>query len=337
MGTACGGAQQAPTIGTDDGARTGTPEGWPQVLVSGPGDGPALFLGPESDSPAIGYVSPGVRARLDGPPQNGRVPVTLSSGLAARGWMPLSRLGGYVTTRGRVDGTPTYVGVGDFVAIEARRDDGRFDVLIAPDFGRGEQDRVGPWTGTIEADGFSAQAPTGPDTGLNPGENRKLPTDLPTQVYDRPDGRVIATIPASNPPATVVVLRNRDGWNGVRAGVGPYLVGYVRGELAPADGPPVATWTRPTAPEGQMPIRVAEEEGTLVRVRDGARVRFLDRVVARLRGQGWARRLGSVEGGLLDVYIAVDDAVAIRGLIRAEDASETESAAPTAAQDGEGL
>lgn len=319
----CGGTQPAPTLGDDSQGRTGAPEGWPRILVVTPGSGPALYLGPDDDSPAIGYVTEGVRVRLDGPPANGRVPVTVSGGLSARGWMPLGRVGAYVTQRGRVDGTPTYLGVGDLVSLLARNDDGSFRVQIAPWLGRGENDRLGPFEGTIPGDWISDAPAEGPDTGLNPGENRLLPAGREVPVYDRANGSVIATIPAADAPHTVVVLRERGGWNGVRVGVGPFLVGYVQGELPAAEGPPRATWVRPTS-NGGVPLRIREEQGTLYRVRSGTRIRFLDRVIARTRGDGWARELGRVGEGQLDAYVAVDDSAAIRGLVRARDLEPAE-------------
>ena len=93
LAAGCGSTRPAMTVADDRAARTGAPEGWPSVLVVTPGAGPALFLGPEAESPAIGYVSAGVRVRLDGPPVNDRVPVTLSGSLSARGWIPLGRVG----------------------------------------------------------------------------------------------------------------------------------------------------------------------------------------------------------------------------------------------------
>lgn len=330
----CGGTQPAPTLGDDSQARTGAPEGWPRILVVTPGTGPALYLGPDDDSPAIGYVSTGVRVRLDGPPQNGRVPVTVSGGLSARGWMPLSRVGAYVVQRGRVEGTPTYLGVGDLVSILGRNDDGSFRVQIAPWLGRSEVDRLGPFEGTVPAAWLGDTPAEGPDTGLNPGQNKLLPQGREVPVYDRPNGRVIATIPAADTPHTIVVLRERSGWNGIRAGVGPFLVGYVQGELQPADAPPQASWQPRARGEGAPPARIQEEQGPLFRVRSGARIRFLDRVIARTRGDGWARELGRVGEGQVDAYVAVDDSCAIRGLVRARDLQPAEEASTAEAPAG---
>jgi hypothetical protein len=112
-------------------------------------------------------------------------------------------------------------------------------------------------------------------------------------------------------------------------GVGPYLVGYVQGEFEAADAAPTATWQPPTAAQGEMPLRIAEEQGPLHRIPAGTRIKFLDRVIGRLRGQGWARELSRVSGGRVDVYVAVDDSTAIRGLVRESDLTpvQTENAA----------
>jgi hypothetical protein len=317
----CGGASRASTatIGTDDDARTGAPEGWPRVLVVMPGSGPALYLGSEDESPAIGYVTGGTRVRIDGPPRNGRVPVTVAGGLAARGWVPLGRVGAYVTQRGRIEETPTYVGIGDLVGI-LEQTDGGFRVQVGPWLGRAENDRLGPWTATLPASWLGADRASEPDTSLTPGENRRLPAGQEVAVYDRPNGRVLSTLPAADPPHTVVVLRERAGWAGIRAGVGPYLVGYIRSEqLTAAEGPPRATYQPARAGADGMPARIGAEDGTLHRVSQGARVRFLDRTIARLRSTGWAREIGRVGDGRLDLYVAVDDSMAIRGLVRERD------------------
>ena len=324
----CGGgaaSSAGPTLGDETTARTGPPEGWPRVLRALPGEGPALFLGPESDSPALGYVSGGTRVRIDGGPVNGRVPVTVAGGMTVRAWMPLSRLALYATRRGRIPETPTYLAVGDPVSIVSREPDRSWRVQIGPWLGRGESDRLGPRPATLSADWLSETPPEGRDTGLNPGENRLVPGGREIPVYDRARGQVIATLPAIDPPHTVVVLRARSGWSGVRVGVGPYLVGYVQGELGEAaEAPPAPVWTPDHAAEGEAPISIQNEEGPLRRIRAGARVRFVDRVIARLRTDAWARELGTAPGGRLDVYIAADDGCAIRGAVRPRDVLEAD-------------
>jgi hypothetical protein len=56
-------------------------------------------------------------------------------------------------------------------------------------------------------------------------------------------------------------------------------------------------------------------------------VRFDGQVVARLADRGWARELRRTEDGLVDVFLAVDDDVALRGLVRARDLEPVEPGA----------
>lgn len=324
----CGAAAPPPTIGSDEEARTGVPSGWPEVMIVMPGEGPALYLGPEDDSPAIGYVTMGARVRIDGPEQHGRVPVTVGGRMISRGWIPLSRLGLYATQRGRVDDTPVYLAAGDLVAVLGRNADGSFRVALGPWLGRSENDRLGPYEGTLSNDRLAASPPPESERALNPGENRLLPGDRETLVYDRPGGNLIGRIAPANPPHTVVVLRSRDAWHGVRIGVGPFLVGYVEGDLQPSASGPTAAWTPPRSGAGAMPNVIANEQGPLLRVQAQTEVRFLDRVIARVRAEGWARQLTVVGGDQLDVFVAVDDTCSVRGLIPASSASP-DTSAPT--------
>ncbi|MEQ8887771.1 MAG: hypothetical protein RID93_09045, partial [Sandaracinaceae bacterium] len=62
------------------------PEDWPRILVVGPGVGPALYLGHAENAPAVGYLNPGVRVRLESAPLNGRVEVLVAGALATKGW-----------------------------------------------------------------------------------------------------------------------------------------------------------------------------------------------------------------------------------------------------------
>lgn len=306
-----GGGGSTPTQGAP-------PAGWPSVLVVGPGTGPALFAASDDSAPPFGYLSEGIRVRLDGGPVNGRIPVTVGGALVIHGFVPLTRLVAYVNQRGRIEGTPAYLGMNDPVGIVSQSSDGSFRVEIRPRLGRAGAPDLGPFVGSVPGDWLVDRPAADGDTGLNPGEFRSVPAGQEVPVYDRPGGNVVARLPALDPPLTVVVLRSRDGWNGVRVGVGPFLAGYIQGELAPSTAE--ALGTRPTAPastvaEGQMPGRIAEEEGALYRVEPGTRVTFYGEEVARLRGQGWAREMSRASGEDLDVYVAVDNGAAIRGMV----------------------
>jgi hypothetical protein len=54
-------------------------------------------------------------------------------------------------------------------------------------------------------------------------------------------------------------------------------------------------------------------------VRAGARVRFDGRVVGVLTRPGLAREMRRHPQGEVDVFVAVDDDVALRGMVRARD------------------
>lgn len=327
----CGGAGAAnrasAAAGTGGGAggasacSGGAPAGWPSVLVARGGNDPALFAGPDDNAPAFGYLSEGVRLRVDCPPSNGRVAVTVGGALVVHGWVPLSRTMVYAAQRGRIDGTPVFLGENDPIGLTSAESDGTFRVDLRPRLGREGAGDLGPFSGSVSAD-LLRDRPSfdGVDPGLSAGEPMRLPAGTAVRVFDRPNGEVIATLPVLDPPLTVVVIRSRDGWNGVRVGVGPYLVGYIEGTLEPSTME--ALGTRPGAPdngveEGAMPGRIArEDDGTLVRIAAGTEVFFYGEDVGRARGQAWGREF-SRDGDDVDVYLAVDDGVALRGIVPA--------------------
>lgn len=323
MATGCGGGGTASRSGgggtTTTSSSDGPPAGWPGVLVVGPGQGPALYLAGDDNAPPFGYLSEGVRVRVNGAPQNGRLPVTVGGQMVVHGFVPLARLRAYVNQRGRIDGTPAFLGVNDPVGIVSQSSDGSFRVEIRPRLGREGAADLGPFVGSVPGDWLVDHPEGDADPGLSPGEFRRLAPGLETPVYDRPNGAIIARLPALDPPLTVVVIRSRDGWNGVRVGVGPFLIGYIEGELEASSAD--ALGTRPTAPptaveEGHMPERIAVEEGALFRVQSGTWISFLGDQVARLRADGWAREMSRTAGSEdVDVYVAVDDGVAVRGVV----------------------
>lgn len=305
------------------------PEGWPRVLVSTAGRAPALFAGPDDAAPAFGHLGEGVRVRVEGPIRGQRVPVTVGGAMVVRAWAQVNRLAAFTTRRGRVEGTPVFVGQGDPVSLVGRDGDA-FRVIVRPRFGRPEiDDTLVGYGATLASDWITEGDGAAADTGLNPGEFMRLPAGQEVPLYDRPGGNVVARLPPLDPPLTVVVLRNRDGWSGVRVGVGPFLVGYVQGTLEPSTAE--ALGARPTRRETEgMPSRIANETGALHRVAAGTHVLFYGEDVATLRREGWARELSPRQGDLADVYVAVDDGVAIRGVVPVSSLTPVE---PGAAQD----
>lgn len=296
------------------------PSDLPRVLVIGPGSGPALFLGSAADAPAFGYLNPGVRVRLESGIQNGRAEVLVAGPLPTKGWVPAERLASYAQARGRVDGTPFYLGPNDLVTVLGPgAEEGQMRIAVRPWLGG--DDFLEPRVGTFEAD-LLADRPVDAATVEGPTEGQcfRLPAGQTVPVYDRPGGQPVLSLPAQDPPATVVVLRERAPWYGVRAGYGPYVVGYVQAPLTPCEGPrPPPEPMVPTS-TGEAPYWMSQERGNLYRVAAGTRVTFgrnpdgSPRIIARLREQGWAREIGR-QGEMIDGFIAVNEDVAIRGLV----------------------
>lgn len=310
--------------------RGDAPAGWPTVLVSTAGRAPALFAGPDDAAPAFGHLGEGVRVRVEGPIQGQRVPVTVGGGLVVHAWAQVNRLAAFTTRRGRVEGTPIFVGANDPVSLVGREGDGAFRVVVRPRLGRPEvDDTLVGYAATLAADWIAEGDGAAADTGLNPGEFMRLPAGQEVPLYDRPGGTVVARLPPLDPPLTVVVLRSRDGWNGVRVGVGPYLVGYVQGTLEAST--PEALGERPRRREVEgMPSRIANETGALFRVAAGTHVMFYGEDVATLRRDGWARELSPRQGDQADVYVAIDEGVAIRGVVPVSSLTPVEQGAPGA-------
>ena len=325
---ACGGSSEyvAPSSGGSS-AATDTDEAgpaWPRDLVTDVGSGPALFLREDVDSPAVGYVSAGVALRVAGTPVNDRIPVIIEGPLKVRGWLVLSRLGGRVQRRGRVPGTPTYVGPNDIVRVLGPGADGAsVRVEVTPRFSSGENDEsavsFGSFTGELPVEVVAgAEVDPGAARGPSEGQPHFLPPDTQVPLYGRPDGEVVATLSSSSPPLPVTVLRERGAWKGIRVGSGPYLVGFVNVALTAGATPSVIGTA---ASSSDLPDRIAAEaERPLWAVSPGTRVRFDGRVIGLVRENGFARELHRYEqSGETDVFIAVDDTLAIRGMVRSAD------------------
>ena len=101
-----------------------------------------------------------------------------------------------------------------------------------------------------------------------------------------------------------------------RVGSGPFLVGFVQTNLIPA-----AATMVPASGAGRsgaaLPQRISDEAALpLFRVPAGTEVVFEGRVIARLNQPGWARELRRYAAySQSDVFVAVDDSVAVRGLV----------------------
>lgn len=311
------------------------PADWPRILVVGPGTGPALYLGAEESAPAVGYLNPGVRIRLESAPSNGRIEALVAGPMATKAWIPLSRVAAYAQERGRVEGTRAYLGPNDLVGIMGTTGD-QMRIEVRPWLGGANV--LGPFVGTFPRDKVAAEQVEGAE-GVSDGQCYRLPAGQTLPVYEQPStaGTPTATLPALDPPLPVVVLRERGGWFGVRAGYGPYLTGYVQGQLTPCQGAMPAPEPMSPASGGERPYWMSQENGALHRVAPGTRVRFHGHTIARLREQGWARELGRQDGGMVDVFVAVNDDVALRGLVPEDSLTlvEGQPTAPTRAPEPE--
>lgn len=290
----------------------------PPVLLAGPGTGPALYLGANSNDPPVGYLSPETSFEVAGALGGERVPVRINGPMTVEGvYFTSNRLAARVLRGGRVRGTPVSVGVGNIVRVLGPADEERrtriavTPVVADPRLREG----LGTWEGTFPVVGLGTIASEAAET-LPEGSARRLPASE-VGLYDAPGGALVYTLPALNPGLTVELVRDEGPWQAVRVGSGPYLVGFVQATLVPA-----AATMVPASGGGRsgaaLPQRISDESAhPLFRVPAGTEVIFEGRVIARLNQAGWARemrRYAAYEQS--DVFVAVDDSVAVRGLVR---------------------
>ncbi|MEZ4255077.1 MAG: hypothetical protein R3A78_05070 [Polyangiales bacterium] len=295
--------------------------GLPRTLVAQGGAEPALFLEASGGGPPIGYIGDDVRVHVLAAPEADRIRIATDGPLRFTGYLAMTRLVARAQARGRLDGAPVYVGPADPVRIVGV--DGPWAVVEAsPRCARLEQagKSLGPYRGRFPADALGAERPSGAKAP-RAGAWAFFSSDSPTEVHDRPGGRVVAVIPPVDPPLHATVLKHEGEWTGIRFGDGPYLVGFVRAPLtnAPADFFPSDEEPGPVRTPG-LPARLRVDNAKpLWRVHAGAEVRFGDTVVGVLDTPGYARELGRYPSGDLDAFVAIDDQVAIRGVLRAND------------------
>jgi hypothetical protein len=293
----------------------GALEDWPKQARAGEGRGPGLFLGPESNSPSIGFLSEGVPLEIAGLPDRGRIPVRVRSGMRVRGYFPMQRLEALVLQRGRIRDTPVYVGPSDRVRILGGAGGGRTHVSVTPRLVSTEGVPVAlpSYEGSFPAVGLGADVMPGAEAV--PGTPIAIRGDAPVHVYESPGGRLLVTLPAAA-TFTGYEVRRDEGMSAVLLGDGPYLAGYVSVTpiaAAPRPRPAPRAFTAAGVPER---IRDDAEGRPLFRVAAGTRVTFDGVTIASVDELGWAREIVRYgETGEADVFVAVDEAVAVRGMV----------------------
>ncbi|MDB4971851.1 MAG: hypothetical protein JWN48_192 [Myxococcaceae bacterium] len=236
-------------------ARVSTARGsLPTHALLAASDQPALFLGPEPGSAQIGYVSDEVTLVLSGEPTSGRVAVRIDGPLRTHGYVAAEQLSLRVQQRGRVRGTPAYLGPDDRVRVlgaDSRPE--RLRVAVEPRLG---ERALGHYEGSYPAVGLSAAHAPGTAARPEPGLPYRVPANTVVQLFElpasssAPAGPQVAELPAQPDAYEVAVVRAVEGWLAVRAGTGPYLIGWTPAALQalPARAPaPQPSSPRPAA------------------------------------------------------------------------------------------
>lgn len=276
---------------------------------------PALFLGPGADAAAVGYVGDAATVVVTGAPQAGRLPVKIAGGVEFEGWLDARALAAVVQRRGKVKGAPVYLAPGDEVRVEKIRADGLSEISVIP---RSEVlarsgTVLGPYKGVFPTVGLGSEVPRGAEPP-RPGSWHQVAAGSQVQVFDRPSGNVIAVLSQLQEPLVFAVLRDGD-WKGVRIGQGPFLVGFINAKTTAVAAAPKPS-PKPSKSSGGVPSRLeVDRERALWRIKPGTSLAHGQTRFATLSEPGYAREMGRFEDGMVDVFVAVDDSLAVRGLV----------------------
>jgi hypothetical protein len=304
---ACSHSAAGSGVGSTAGADTSAHE--PRIIAST--DRPVLFLGAEPDAPVFGFVASDTEVVVSGPSERGRVPVRIDGAIRVKAFVPEELLALRAQRRGRVRGTPTYVGPNDLLSpMGATGADGRVHVRVVPRLGGRP---LGVFEGTYPLAGLSAQKAAVGTEAPAPGTPHELPAGRALPLFDAPGGVHVADVPAQPGNTRIDVIANEQGWLAVRVGDGPYLIGYTHEALAPVGNGEAPS--KSGADRHGVPKQLTNESGALKRVAPGTRISFNEQVVAVFKSEGWARVLAEYPEGQVDVFAAVDDGVAVRGLV----------------------
>ncbi|HEY6878924.1 MAG TPA: hypothetical protein VI299_12930 [Polyangiales bacterium] len=295
------------------------------ILIDAP-DRPALFLDSSADAAQIGYLGDDVPLEITGRAREGRVPVRIDGALRTRGFVDVERLTLRVQRRGRIRGTPIYVGPNDVVGIRGKV--GRRSSVRAQARLHGRA--LGPsYEGTYPREGLAVTSAPLDAQPPDVGEPYVVPAATAVPLHEAPDTAQAYELPPQHESYEVRVLNRAQHWLAVRAGEGPYLIGWtpLALERAHAEVPSAharhGSDTPGSASGTSLPVRLVNEPGALKRVAAGSKVVFGDQVIGVLKRDGYARVVQEYQqAGYADVFVAADDQVALRGLVRASDLRE---------------
>ncbi|MEY4512685.1 MAG: hypothetical protein RLZZ450_4807 [Pseudomonadota bacterium] len=316
-------------------------------------DRPSLFIRPEPDAALIGYVAEDVALELAGSIEQGRVPVRIEGALRARGYVAQELLRLRVQRRGRVRGTPVYLGPGDRVRVLGN-EPGAPDRLRVEVIARMGPRVLGRYEGSFPSVGLAARAPEASAEAPDPGIAYQVPAGLEVPLFELPGGPLVAQLSAQPVLSEVRVISEQEGWLAVRAGSGPFLIGWTQVALHKVEGVAAASLFLPTAGPSTsaapaaateatsspspadansrgVPARLINEPGQLRRVAAHSKVVFGEQVIGVFKTEGWARVIHTYDSGFADVFAAADNRLAIRGLMRTSDLLPVQAAMPEAA------
>ncbi len=299
--------------------------GIPKQLLASESPAPALFMGSDPSSPVVGFLGKDVKVDVAGPSVAGRVPVRVHGPLLVRGYVPETLLALRAKRHGMVRGTPVYLGPNDPVVVLGEdKEQGRLRVRVMPNV---EGVNLPAFEGSYPTVGIAAQPIAGAEAPPA-GTPHLLPKGTPLALYAQPEGAFITELPARDELLPIEVLSKDGVWSAVRVGQGPYLVGFTNAYLTRATEQKLAKGSekaKTAAAATEVPARLQSESGELKRVAAGAAVSFGDKVFAKLQKPGFARVLATYPSGEADALIAVDDDVAVRGLVRGADLSAADA------------
>jgi hypothetical protein len=284
------------------------------ALLLGASKAPVFFLTSEPNAPALGFGDQNAKLIVrDDPSENGRTPVRVLGRLHLEAYVPDGLLEQRAKQDLTLEGTAIVLRAGDRVGLLAPRSEAeeRRVVTWVPI----AKVLLGPFGGTLPADMLTSKKPER-RSALPRGIAYRLPAFLPLPIYDAPRGDLMSLVPPQPEDLQVAVLELQQNWFLVRVGRGPYLQGYTNAPLTLLGNQAklhALPKERPS-PGAQVPWRIAQSQGPLMRVAAGTQLRFQGRIVATFRNTGWARALSALDQSDVEVLAAVDEAITVRGV-----------------------